>query len=184
MEDEATIEWTEAHLMQLLNELSSQNGIKTIHLLAHSMGNRALLRCLERIGNNISQGAESKFRQTILAAPDIDAGVFENLAPIAVKAASRTTMYASSNDRALRLSKDFHGYRRAGDTEQGILIVSGVDSIDASNVPSGFLGHSYYGDSRSVLSDVFELFKTGTPPPRFGLRPVELEGLPYWVFAP
>jgi len=171
-------------LTQLLNELSSQNGIKTIHLLAHSMGNRALLRCLERIGNNISQRAESKFRQTILAAPDIDARVFENLAPSAVKAASRTTMYASSNDRPLRWSKDFHGYRRAGDTEQGILIVSGVDSIDASNVPSGFLGHSYYGDSRSVLSDIFELFKTGTPPPRFGLRPEELDGLPYWAFAP
>jgi esterase/lipase superfamily enzyme len=182
--DEASIEWSEAHLMELLNELSSQNGIKTIHLLAHSMGNRALVKCLERIGNAMSQGAASIFRQTILAAPDIDAGVFENIAPLAVKAASRTTLYASSNDLPLQWSKDFHGYRRAGDTEQGIVIVSGVDSIDASKVPSGFLGHSYYGDSRTLLSDIFELFKTGTAPPRFGLRPEQFNGRPYWVFVP
>jgi esterase/lipase superfamily enzyme len=183
MADEATIEWTEAHLIELLNELSSQDGIKTIHLLAHSMGNRALVKSLDRIGSAMSLGA-SKFQQTILAAPDIDAGVFENLAPQMVKAAIRTTLYASSNDRPLRWSKDFHGYRRAGDTEEGILIVSRVDSIDASNVPSGFLGHSYYGDSRTLLSDIFELFKTGTAPPRFGLKPEQFAGQPYWIFVP
>src|ERR1700676_4383639 len=60
VDDEATIEWTEVHLFELLNELSSQKRIKTIHLLAHSMGNRALLRCLERIGNGISTVASSK----------------------------------------------------------------------------------------------------------------------------
>ena len=132
----------------------------------------------------ISKETPLKFRQTILAAPDIDAGVFENLAPQVVKASSRTTLYASSSDLPLRWSKDFHGYRRAGETELGIVIVPGVDSIDASNVPSGFLGHSYYGDSRTLLSDIFELFRTGTAPPRFGLRPKQFDGKPYWVFAP
>jgi len=182
--DEAAVEWTEAHLLELLNELSSQEDVKTIHLLAHSMGNRALLRCLERLGNNMVGGVVSKLHQTILAAPDIDAGVFENIASDVVKTASRTTLYASSNDLPLRWSKDFHGYRRAGDSEEGVVIVSGVDTIDASNVPSGFLGHSYYGNSRTLLSDIFELFKTGTAPPRFGLRPEHCNGQPYWVFVP
>jgi esterase/lipase superfamily enzyme len=182
--DEASVEWTEPHLMDFLERLSSQKKIKTIHLLAHSMGNRALVGCLERIANSFSPGAPATFRQAILAAPDIDAGVFENKAPHAAKAAIRVTLYASSKDIPLFWSQIIHRYPRAGDTEQGIVIVPGVDSIDASSVPSGFLGHSYYGNSRTFLSDIFELVTKGTPPPRFGLRPEQLGGRPYWFFVP
>jgi esterase/lipase superfamily enzyme len=182
--DEASIEWTEAHLLSFLDQLCTQRRIKSIHLLAHSMGNRALVRILEKIGNRNSSGVPPNVRQTILAAPDIDAGTFEHQAIGAVKAASRLTLYASSSDRPLQWSKDFHKYRRAGDTEQGIVIVPGVDSIDASEVPSGFLGHSYYGDTRTILSDVYQLFMNGSAPPRFGLRPEKEAGKLYWVFVP
>lgn len=182
--DETSVEWTEPHLLNFLNDLSAQRKIETIHLLAHSMGNRAVVGCLERIASTFSQSTPPTFRQAILAAPDIDAGVFENKAPLAAKSASRVTLYASSSDLPLHWSKDFHRYRRAGDTDEGILIVSGVDSIDASNVPSGFLGHSYYGDSRTLLSDIFELITKGTAPPRFGLRPEMIDGRLYWVFVP
>jgi esterase/lipase superfamily enzyme len=181
--DEASIEWTEPHLLQLLEDLSSQKRIKTIHLIAHSMGNRALVRCLERISVQSAKQNPS-FHQTVLAAPDIDAGVFENLAQQLGNVTNRVTLYASSGDLPLRWSRDFHGYRRAGDSGEGIVIVPGVDTIDASSVPTGFLGHSYYGDTRSLLSDIYELFKSGSPPPRFGLRPENLCGKRYWIFVP
>jgi hypothetical protein len=62
--------------------------------------------------------------------------------------------------------------------------VPGVNPIDASSVPTGFWGHSYYGDTRPLLSDIYELFKSESPPPRFGLRPENLGGKRYWIFVP
>ena len=33
------------------------------------------------------------------------------------------------------------------------------------------VGHSYYGESRAILADIFSLLKTGMPPDkRFGLQ--------------
>jgi len=48
-----------------------------------------------------------------------------------------------------------------------------MDTVDVSNLDTDLVGHSYYGDSRSVLSDMFDLLSTGLPPgKRFGLRAV------------
>jgi hypothetical protein len=34
----------------------------------------------------------------------------------------------------VRASKEFHGYRRLGDSKGGVFVASGVDSIDATAV--------------------------------------------------
>jgi hypothetical protein len=34
-----------------------------------------------------------------------------------------------------------------------------MESIDASNVETDLIGHSYYADARSVLSDLFEVLR-------------------------
>jgi esterase/lipase superfamily enzyme len=185
MADEASVEWTIPHLMDFLSKIAHLKDLKTIHLIAHSMGNRALVNCLSRIAQR-AQLEESRphFHQTILAAPDIDAGVFKQLAQSFNKMAIRTTLYASSHDLALQISQQFHRYPRAGESGSAIVVVPQVDTVDVSEVPSGFLGHSYYGDSRSVLTDVYQLLKSGAPPPRFGLRKSEDTEGTYWIFAP
>jgi esterase/lipase superfamily enzyme len=126
-----------------------------------------------------------KFDHVVLAAPDIDAGVFLQLADHFVKAAGKTTLYASSNDRALSLSKKFHGSPRAGDIlDQRPVVVGGVDTIDASELDTDLLGHSYYGDHKSVVSDLFYLLQGITPEKRFGLVQQQcINGL-YWKFSP
>jgi esterase/lipase superfamily enzyme len=119
-----------------------------------------------------------------LTAPDVDADIFRLQAQAVKTIGERTTLYASANDEALALSKRFQGYQRAGDVRPDIVIVPGVDSIDVSAVDSSFLGHSYYGDNTSVISDIARLLRTGWPPERrCGLQSVANTLASYWTFV-
>ena len=89
----------------------------------------------------------------------------------------------TANDKALQLSKKINGYPRAGDAGPGIVVLSGVDTIDVSEVDTDLIGHSYYGDNRSVLSDMFNLLR-GQLPPRFGLKEMIAGAFKYWRFSP
>jgi len=107
--------------------------------------------------------------QVILAAPDIDADTFrEDIAPKIIGSAQRITLYASSNDNALRISRSIHKDKpRAGQAGPNLIKIKGIDTIDATNSNSGWLhafvlGHSYIKDA--LLSDVKKLIKYGFPP--------------------
>jgi len=176
-------DWTVDHLRGFLGDLASRSGARVIHLIAHSMGNRALLNALRLL-------LESKptpvphFNQIILTAPDIDADVFMRIAKVIQGSAERITLYASTRDKALAASKKLNGsYPRAGDCSSSVAVVPGVDTIDASAVDTNLIGHFYYAENRSVLSDVFNLLRDGGPPPRFGIRIVDVTP-PYWRFVP
>jgi len=182
--DEATIEWTALHLKKFLEMLSSDSHIRTIHLIAHSMGARALTAALDSMVKDHS-AKPHMFREVFLAAPDIDAGVFNQLALTFPSAADRVTLYASSKDEALSQSKAIHGERRAGDTDGGITVVPGVDTIDATAVDTSFIGHSYYSENRSILADIFYLMDRDIPPSRrFGMKPNNPQKVKYWIFKP
>ena len=178
-------DWTVSHLRLFLSELATRSGAKVVHLIAHSMGNRALTNALNTL---VAQGAQEKpthFNQVVLTAPDIDADIFKQLADAIKKTADRITLYASRNDRALAASKKLNGsYPRAGDCSRTVVVVPGIDTVDASAVDTNLIGHFYYAENRSVLTDVFSLFKDGSPPnQRFGIRPAE-EPPPHWKFTP
>jgi esterase/lipase superfamily enzyme len=185
--DEATIEWTIPHLKEFLTTVAIKSQAQRVHLIAHSMGNRALAAALKEIADN-QQGPRSVplFKEIVLAAPDIDAEVFTQLAQDIQKAGERITLYASSKDEALVASQKFHGgFPRAGESGRAIVAVSGMDTIDASAVDTGLLGHSYYLGKQSILSDLFNLLRDGNPPEaRVGLKPVEESGKRYWIFKP
>jgi esterase/lipase superfamily enzyme len=95
------------------------------------------------------------------------------------------TLYASSRDKALALSKELHGGWRAGDSGDHIVVVPPIDTIDVSNVDTSFEGHVYFGNNASVISDLFYLIRDGKrPSERFGLVAKKLDGKPYWMFVP
>jgi esterase/lipase superfamily enzyme len=124
-------------------------------------------------------------RQIILAAPDIDVELFKRLAESFRSKANRVTLYASSKDRALSMSRRIHDRPRAGETGAGIVVMPGIDTIDVSAVDTELDGHSYYGDNRSVISDIFQLLRHGFPPgERFGLVQVLAPSGRYWLFRP
>jgi esterase/lipase superfamily enzyme len=124
------------------------------------------------------------FKNVVLTAPDIDSADFVNMLPHIKKTSGKLTLYASSNDRALSLSSRIHANSRAGEAGPNILVQRGIDTIDASNVRTDFIGHSYYGDHRTVINDLFQLLKHGfLPSKRAGLQPVKKGKLSYWQFA-
>lgn len=149
------------------------------------MGNRALTRALVSLLND-KPALRTRLKEVILTAPDIDADVFKrDIAPALTATGRPVTLYASSTDLALAASKKVHGYPRAGDSGQGLVVVSGIETIDATLTDTSLLGHSYFAETKSVLSDMFYLIGNGKrADQRFGLRSVDGEAGRYWEFKP
>lgn len=168
--DEANAEWSAPQLAELLVELRKRTRATTIHLIAHSLGNRVLSRAMERIDLDPKIMPKPIFSQVILAAPDMDADVFrEQLAPRMLRLARGVTLYGSSDDRAILASKKAHQIARAGEGGKNLPIIPGIDSIDVTGMDATFLAHSYIG-AVSVLGDVAQIFCEGkTSGQRFGL---------------
>jgi esterase/lipase superfamily enzyme len=177
-------EWTIDHLRWFLEDVAARSGAQYVHLIAHSRGNWPLMNALRAMATEPRTTPRPRFRQIILTAPDVDADVFRGLARAIRDVGERTTLYASANDSALALSKRFQGYQRAGDVTPAIVTVEGLDSIDVSAVDTSFVGHSYYGDNTSVLSDIARLIMSGRPPAeRCGIESVVRSTLRYWMMV-
>ena len=176
-------EWTVPHLRWFLEDVATRSGADVIHVIAHSMGNRPVVAALSMMAAGSGPAVRSKFSQIVLTAPDIDAATFPRLASAMRGVGHRITLYASSNDRALQASRRYQGYPRAGDTVPNVLVIDGVDTIDVSALETGFLGHSYYAENRSVISDLVHLIRNGLEPARrAGLRSRGQPPARHWVF--
>ncbi len=176
------------YLKAFLKDLAVNSKFTSITLLAHSMGNRVLTQAFAALKNEIDSTKLRVFKEIILAAPDIDADVFKNnIVPALVASRSSVTLYASSRDGALAVAKKINGEPRAGDSDGGLVVVKGIETIDASNVDTNLfwgLGHAYVADSRNILSDLSYLIVKGLhAPARYGLETVpDPSGAPYWKF--
>ncbi|QJR10720.1 hypothetical protein DSM104443_01789 [Usitatibacter rugosus] len=181
--DEANVEWSQSNLRGFLEEYLRTSGADRVFLIAHSMGSRALTRALREI-YLVDPALRSKVTELILAAPDIDAQVFvRDIAPVLANEMRPITLYASSDDRALWASSVVHGTPRAGDTRNGIVVLRGIETVDASDVDVTLVGHSYVGGNRSALSDIFYLMRDGKrAKERFSLEPVPSPAGLYWRF--
>jgi esterase/lipase superfamily enzyme len=182
--DETNAEWAQADFVQLLTTLLETIQAQNIYLVGHSMGSRIIGRAVTTLASDRPDGDLIVFREIVMIAPDIDADVFrQDMAPHLARTGIHVTVYASSNDRALMASKAFHGYPRAGETGEGLVVVSGVETVDASDVSGGLLGHSYFAEDRLIMEDIFALLQTGQRADnRFGLKAQESNGLRYWTF--
>ncbi len=183
--DENNVTWTVPHLKKFLIGVANNSGAHSIHLVAHSMGNRALTTALRELHLELNDHARL-FNQIVLAAPDIDAEVFRrDIAPAILKTANRVTLYASSNDQALIASKTVHGYARAGDSGDGLVVIPGIETVDVSSIDTSLLGHSYYGSNDSIIADMYHLLREKlSAQQRRWLRPALRDGLMYFIFDP
>jgi esterase/lipase superfamily enzyme len=181
--DEQNIEWAQANLKGFLDEFFQRSGAQNVYLIAHSMGNRALTRAVASLLTE-KPALRSRLKEVILTAPDIDADVFKrDIAPSLTATGRPITLYASSEDLALVASKKVHGYPRAGDSGRGLILIPGIETVDATLVDTSLLGHSYFAESRSVLSDMFYLIRRGQRADmRFGLDRVDDQAGRYWKF--
>jgi len=182
--DETNAEWAETHFMELLSTLLEQVPVQNIYLVGHSMGNRIIGNTMVTLPNERLESDLLRFRDITMIAPDIDADVFRNnMAPRLARTGINVTLYASSRDRALMASRAFHGYPRAGESGDQLVVVDGIETIDASDASGGLLGHSYFAEDRRIMEDIFALLQTGQRADnRFGLEARESGQGRYWTF--
>jgi esterase/lipase superfamily enzyme len=179
--DAATIEVSETAITEFLAGFVKQSGAETVHLIAHSMGNRGLLRALNRIAARATVRTGKQFGQIILAAADLDADLFRQNVAAYIELSQRTSVYISTKDLAVESSYWLHHFPRVGITPP-TLAFDGVDTINVSNLDMSLLGHGYFAEARSVLSDLHDLIVHGdSPEMRFGLREIVTdEGRKIW----
>jgi esterase/lipase superfamily enzyme len=187
--DRESAEASKSYMRQFLEMVVKESGAKSISIIGHSMGNQPLLDVLKDMKNSAPEGVV--ISQVILAAPDVDADTFTDLALAINGFAKGVTLYAAANDRALLVSRNFWGNYRAGDVPAGgPLILPGIDTIDVTAVSTDTfaLNHSDYAQHNELLKDIGELIATGLrPPEQRAMKPERVtndKGGVYWRYAP
>jgi esterase/lipase superfamily enzyme len=182
--DEATIEASERCISAFMTDFAKKSGARAVHIIAHSMGNRGVLRAVNRIAKAAQMRSKIPFAQIVLAAADVDIDTFHDLSSAYKKVARRTTLYVSTRDHAVEASRWLHSFARAG-LAPPICIQPGIDTVNVENSDLSLLGHGYIAETRDVLNDIHQLFNSNTAPnKRFGLREKRDEnGKRYWVIG-
>ncbi|WP_322061018.1 alpha/beta hydrolase [Paraburkholderia sp. J63] len=156
-------------------------------VLAHSMGNRVLGETIKLMMSGHRKELE-RMTEVVFAAPDIDADVFRTqIVPPLAKLGIATTLYASSNDKALAASKKANGAPRAGDAGQALLVLAGVETVDASAIETSLFGlnHSYIGSAVRLTADLHHLIEMRARAAyRYGLAAMSNPIGHYWCFRP
>lgn len=183
--DTAVVNLSGRRLSRFLEDVVAKSGATRIHLIAHSMGNRALTDALELFALRY-KGRMPAFDQVLFAAPDLDAGLFAEMVRTIRPAARRVTLYASNKDWALAFSRKLHGDSpRAGQGGSEILHAADVDSIDMTEIGDDMLKHSYYANNPSALTDILSLFWRDVPPEdRCGMAASVGDNGAYWHYDP
>ncbi|MEJ7591790.1 MAG: alpha/beta hydrolase [Planctomycetaceae bacterium] len=125
-------------------------------------------RCVTK--NGIASGSESRVSEShltrsALAAPDINAREFvERTGERILPFSRRFTVYASTQDKALRLSKAVNGFEPLGFLNEYSRVGAKkrlFDLVDVSQLTTGWFdsGHIYYGDMPEMISDFSFLFR-------------------------
>ncbi|MEP1352394.1 MAG: alpha/beta hydrolase [Tateyamaria sp.] len=174
--DTAVVRLSGRRLSQFLQDLHDRSGADVIHIVAHSMGNRALTDALELLAarQQGSKEPEPMFGQIFFAAPDVDAGLFSEMTRSIRPLAQRLTLYASEQDWALVTSRKLHGNApRAGQAGADILEHPHFDTVDMSALGEDMLAHSYFANDGSALADIMALlWRNPAPGQRCGLSPL------------
>jgi len=156
--DGESAEWSVPHLVEFLTMIRTRLGLQRVHVIAHSMGNRILMRALERISAQ-SQRRQTPISQIVLAAADIGVDVFTQLKDC-FKVGEQVTAYVSRADWALTASRELHASSRLGDADPP-LVIPDVVTIDATSVGAEMfgIGHSYVASTRGVFGDLFYVIR-------------------------
>ena len=179
--DGESVKYTTTHLTTFLEEVIRTKGKAKIHLLAHSMGTRALSYALKEISHKYDS---PQFKNIILAAPDINTKVFEeNFYPFVLKTTEKITLYASSEDSALSFSKGLHKGKRLGQGGTEISVFKDMVTVDATGIDTSMLGHSYFCEKEILVNDLKAVVQKSLPPQkRLHLLERLKNRLMYWKF--
>ncbi len=144
---------------RLLLDLAALPDVGKVHVLAHSMGSWLAMEALREVAIAGHPDLDGHLGDIILAAPDIDQGVFrqqvERLGP-----GARISVFAATNDRALGLSGFLAERPRLGAIDstspegRAALEGLGVHVIDLTHDSVGIIGHATYASVPEVIRGI------------------------------
>jgi esterase/lipase superfamily enzyme len=181
--DQADVEWSVPQLADLVRELSARFGADRLRLVAHSLGTRGMLFALSRI--LLEGGSGPLASQLVLLAPDFDAQSFLANLPLVAPLVGDITVYASDNDRPLKVSEELHGQPRLGQGGDHRTVAAGFETVDVSDLGRyQYSGHEYFHYHPVASADLVSLLVSGA---RAAERPHtvahEVGGLSYWTLS-
>lgn len=146
------------YLRIFLNLLATQSGADEIHVIVHSMGNYVFQNALSENGRPRPIPALTpKLHEVVLAAADLGEEEVMVLAQALRQSPDsprpHVTLYASSKDRALLLSRQVNG-PRVGLIEGQVRALAGIDVIDATALNCEFLAHSCFAEDPFSLLEM------------------------------
>ena len=151
--DLAAIEASEAHIAEFLVGAAALVDKGKVHIIAHSMGNRGLLRAMHRATTQAALRSGPRFGQIFLSAPDVSVSLFRELASVYPQIAERTTLYVADQDKALAALEWITEGGRAG-AAPPVLVLPGIDTVRVRGSSLFRLGHSYFAEEPDVLRDI------------------------------
>ena len=182
--DEADLVWSAPFMADFFEDLVQRSGSRKIDIVAHSLGARGVFQALTRLASQ--ELGQFKIGELILIAPDIDVDIFNHDLPLLNRVVDRITIYVSENDKALKLSKEVHGYPRLGEAGAALTTFEGVETVDISLISLQRLsGHVYHLSNKEVIDDLVSLLHTKLPAdkrPRMQQR--NHDGVAYWRLMP
>lgn len=164
-----------------LTQVAERTGAERVHLVAHSMGNRVMMRALDRIAAQRA-GQRPLFDEVVLAAADVGVDEFAETLPRITPTGQRFTLYASGRDRALQISEQVNRMRRAGDART-IMVADGLQTVDTTAASGGLLGHDDFAGS--ALADFRAVMWLSLAPEQRCVLETEqaAQGGRYWTFG-
>jgi esterase/lipase superfamily enzyme len=163
--DLSAIEASEEHIAEFLVRVTALADRGKVHIIAHSMGNRGLLRAMHRATTQAALRSGTRFGQIFLSAPDVDANLFRQLASVYPQVAERTTLYVADQDKAIAAMEWMSEGGRAGGAPP-VLVLPGIDTVRVHGSSLFRLGHSYFAEEPDVLRDIRAQLQWREPPER------------------
>ncbi|HEV7323272.1 MAG TPA: alpha/beta hydrolase [Ensifer sp.] len=166
--DKESTNYSRTALEDILKKLSDAPKVKSITILAHSMGTWLTMESLRQMG--IRDGnVPSKIENVILASPDIDLDVFAKQFVEMGKKRPKFTIFVSQDDRALALSSFISGdVSRLGAIDPSAepyrsqLEKAGITAIDLTKVKSeDGLHHGKFAESPEIVQLIGTRLATG-----------------------
>ncbi len=158
--DRESLQGSMSNLKALLGHLAAIEAIERIHLVAHSMGNQALLPILlEALQDGLL--AEAQVGELILYAPDVDrTGFLAETLPALRAHDIHTTLYVARFDVPLLTSRVVNRGARLGVAEAGSPLSPGMETREATAVADFYDRHNHHLDP-PIQADVGLLLNDG-----------------------
>jgi esterase/lipase superfamily enzyme len=140
----------------------------------------------------LNDGAAIKNNGSVIfAAPDVAQDIFSDALSKIWSAGKIKELYASDSDWALSFSRYVNSphdryIARAGNGGDNILILPGLETVDAtrlSSIWSGY-GHSYVFENKRAIHDIDQILNLGRKADERGLERREKNGATFWMFGP